>query len=450
MTIGSKKESIMLFFGDILAFSVASWLALALRQGTVPSLEVVQSHITSLALLVFLWVITFFAIGLYDKRVFISEKKMLGVLLNAQVINGVVAVIFFYLFTPYLGIAPKTILALVIGISTALIIVWRLLEPAITAKSVRAEPALLIGAGKEMEVLKNEVNARAHYTIRFVAFIDLDRVGDIDIQSEIYRLVEREHISSIVVHLRHEKAEKILPTLYKLIFSGVQFYDMHKVYEEVFGRIPLSIVHHGWFLENISSSAHAGYDLLKRGMDIVLASALGTISLIFYPFVCLAIKLEDGKNIFISQERVGTGGQIINLYKFRSMSQNVTDISRGGENRVTRVGNFLRKTRLDELPQLWNVLRGDLSLIGPRPELPSGVAIYGQEIPYYHIRHLIKPGLSGWAQLYHERHPHHGVDIEETRNKLSYDLFYVKNRSFALDVIIALKTIKVLLSRTGI
>ena len=450
MTIGSNKESIILFLGDILSFSVASWLALALRQGAVPSLGVVQSHISSLALLVFLWILTFFAMGLYDKRVFISEKKMLGTLLNAQVINGVVAVIFFYLFTPYLGIAPKTILALVIGISTALIIMWRLLEPTIMAKSVHAEPALLIGSGKEMEVLKNEVNARTHYTIRFVASIDLDRVGDTDIQSEIYRLVAREKISSIVIYLRHEKAEKILPTLYKLIFSGVQFYDMYKVYEEVFGRIPLSIVHHGWFLENISSSAHAGYDLLKRGMDIVLASILGVISLIFYPFVYLAIKLEDGKQVFISQERVGTGGKIVNLYKFRSMSQNVTDISRGGENRVTRVGNFLRKTRLDELPQLWNVLRGDLSLIGPRPELPSGVAIYGQEIPYYHIRHLIKPGLSGWAQLYHERHPHHGVDIEETRNKLSYDLFYVKNRSFTLDVIIALKTIKVLLSRTGI
>lgn len=449
MTIGSKKESIILFLGDIISLTVAFWLALALRAGEVPSFIIIQAHAPALALLSFFWVITFFIIGLYDRRVVVSEKEILGTIVRAQVINSAIAVLFFYLFTPYLGIAPKTILALSVGISTALIVLWRLFEP-IVAGSARAEPALIIGSGEEMGALMNEVNARPHYSIRFVSSIDLDHIDDMsNIRDEITRLMTDKHISSIVVYLRHEKAGKILPVLYGLIFSGIRFYDMHKVYEEVFERIPLSIVRHSWFLENISSSAHAGYDFLKRAMDISLSSMLGLASLVAYPFVYLAIKLDDGGPLLISQERIGTGGKIIHLYKFRSMSRNETDLSRGGENKVTRVGNFLRKTRLDEVPQLWNVLRGDLSLIGPRPELPSGVAIYEKEIPYYHIRHLIKPGLSGWAQLYHERHPHHGVDIEETRNKLSYDLFYVKNRSLALDVIIALKTINVLLSRKG-
>ncbi|OGZ06827.1 MAG: hypothetical protein A3D65_06725 [Candidatus Lloydbacteria bacterium RIFCSPHIGHO2_02_FULL_50_13] len=120
-----------------------------------------------------------------------------------------------------------------------------------------------------------------------------------------------------------------------------------------------------------------------------------------------------------------------------------------GENkdRITAVGNILRKSRIDELPQLWNVLRGDLSLIGPRPEFPGLVKIYHEQIPYYNMRHLVKPGLSGWAQVHHEKPPH---TLEETKDKLAYDLYYLKNRSLALDIKIALKTVKTLLSRTGI
>jgi lipopolysaccharide/colanic/teichoic acid biosynthesis glycosyltransferase len=121
----------------------------------------------------------------------------------------------------------------------------------------------------------------------------------------------------------------------------------------------------------------------------------------------------------------------------------------GGAEHITRVGKFLRTTRIDELPQLWNVFRGDLSLIGPRPELPELVKLYEKEIPYYNIRHLLKPGLSGWAQLYHKNHPHYRPDVSETRVKLSYDLYYIKNRSLLLDLKIALKTIKTLLSRSG-
>lgn len=118
--------------------------------------------------------------------------------------------------------------------------------------------------------------------------------------------------------------------------------------------------------------------------------------------------------------------------------------------KVTRVGGFLRVTRLDELPQLWNIVRGDLSLIGPRPEVPPLVQKYKQEIPYYNVRHLVRPGLSGWAQLYHDNHPHHGEAVEATREKLSYDLYYIKHRSLTLDLTIALKTIKKLLTRSGV
>ena len=170
-----------------------------------------------------------------------------------------------------------------------------------------------------------------------------------------------------------------------------------------------------------------------------------------YPFVFIAIKYEDGGPIFTHQDRVGQNNRTIHLLKFRTMLFNDGGDwqSKGLTNKVTKVGHFLRKTRLDEFPQLWNVVKGDISLIGPRPEFPDAVKSYNEEVPFYNIRHIIKPGLSGWAQIYHEEHPHHGLDYLQTANKFSYDLYYIKNRSFLLDLKIILRTIKILASIAG-
>jgi lipopolysaccharide/colanic/teichoic acid biosynthesis glycosyltransferase len=225
---------------------------------------------------------------------------------------------------------------------------------------------------------------------------------------------------------------------------------MHKIYEDIFDRIPLSLVKYSWFLENISASAQKGYDILKRLMDIALSVFLGVISIFVYPFVFIAIKIEDGGPIFFSQERVGQNNKIIKVTKFRSMEVHNDPHGIASEPKQTKVGAFLRKTRIDELPQLWNVVIGDLSMVGPRPEIPKLVKFYEKEIPYYNIRHLIKPGLSGWAQLYQTDAPKFEAQVGETKKKLSYDLYYIKNRSLMLDLKVALRTIKILLSREGI
>ena len=150
------------------------------------------------------------------------------------------------------------------------------------------------------------------------------------------------------------------------------------------------------------------------------------------------------------QERVGLGGRPISITKFRSMSGDDSGYEvLASQHKVTRVGSVLRRVRLDELPQLWNVLKGDLSFVGPRPELPALVAAYRQMIPHYNLRHLVKPGLSGWAQIRHENHGHHGIQIEPTRDKLAYDLYYIKERSLWLDFYIALLTIKTVIIKKG-
>jgi lipopolysaccharide/colanic/teichoic acid biosynthesis glycosyltransferase len=284
-----------------------------------------------------------------------------------------------------------------------------------------------------------------------VSSLDLGDVNHLDFKKEIVERVYAEHITTIVIDTRHGKIDAILPTLYNLIFSGVRFIDMHKVYEDIFDRIPLSLVQYGWFLENISITRKFTYEFLKRFMDILIAVPLLLASLVLLPFVALAVALEDGGALFIAQERVGRSNKLIRILKYRTM----TGSDRGEEvlksrHKVTRVGQFLRKTRIDELPQLWNVLTGDLSLIGPRPELPALVKRYEEEVPFYNVRHLITPGLSGWGQINDYDVPRQGVDIEKTKRKLSYDLYYIKNRSFFLDLKIALKTLKTLLSRAGV
>ncbi len=449
MLIFNKKEPFFLFVGDIVIFAFSLWVALFIRDGHFYTFGAYKAYIIPFAIIFLAWVLIFFIAGLYDKYTTLLKDKMSGTIFNAQLANSAIAITFFYLI-PYFGITPKTILFIDLVISFILIYVWRTYSHPLFGLK-KKEAAIIVGSGEEMKSIEKEVNDNPRSELKFVSSIDLDRIEGIDFVDEIAKRVYSEKISIIVADLKDERVEPILPHLYNLIFSGVRFIDMDKVYENIFDRIPLSLLKYNWFLENISATSKFTYDFLKRLMDIIIGLIGGVISLIFYPFVILAIKIDDNGPIFIAQDRIGKNNALIKVYKFRSMSRNETDLSKGiVNNKVTRVGSFLRKSRIDEIPQIWSIVAGEQSLIGPRPELPSGVAHYEKEIPYYAIRHLIKPGLSGWAQIYHDNHPHHGFGVEETKEKLSYDLYYLKNRSFMLDVKIALKTIKKLLSRSGI
>jgi exopolysaccharide biosynthesis polyprenyl glycosylphosphotransferase len=449
MNAFKKKEPLVLLLGDLLFFLVSLWLTLLLRNVEPPTWELFFTHLEPFSILFALWILVYYIAGLYEKQTIILQSKLPNVLAVTQVVNSGVAVIFFY-FIPYFGLTPKTILFIYLFISFALLLFWRTYGYyAIGSKSVTN--AILIGSGNEMKDLLNEVNQNPLYNLKFVSSVDLNRMDENGFWNEIIEEVYSQDVSVIAIDLAHENVEPVLPHLYNLIFSNVNFIDMHKIYEDIFDRVPLSLLRYNWFLENISTTPRTAYDALKRLMDIALSFCLFALSLIAYPFVIAAIKLDDGGPIFISQERVGESNKPVKILKFRSMShddQGHYSADRPN-NRITKVGAFLRKSRIDELPQLWNVLKGDLSLIGPRPELPALAKHYSEQIPYYNVRHLIKPGLSGWAQIYHDAHPHHEVATEETKNKLSYDLYYIKNRSLLLDLKIALRTLKTLVSISG-
>ncbi len=432
MRFGTTTQTVFLFLGDLLALAVALWLTLIIRYLDWPSTQLFLDHLAPFSIIFILWSLVFFMYDLYGTQTLFLERKLTSAILNAQVINVVIALLFFYLI-PYFGITPKTNLFIFLIVSCLILLAWRRLGVGLVIRPAQ-ESILFACGGPEVEELRQTFTDNSKYGVTV-------RDGE---PSALPQSV------SMVVFNSHDTASApLFANFYKMLFSGVRFANIEDMYEEVYGRVPVSIISERWFLEHLSNQPKPLYDFFKRVTDVIIGLAFGVLSLFLYPIVFLAIKLEDGGSVFIKQERIGQNNQIIKTYKFRSMTRNEVDLNNGGNNKITKVGSFLRKTRIDELPQLWAVVKGEISLIGPRPELPSGVDKYAVQIPYYNIRHIIKPGLSGWAQMYHEAHPHHGLDVIETRNKLSYDLYYIKHRSIWLDTKIGLKTIALLLSAKG-
>lgn len=447
MSISNKKEPIFLLIGDIFFLIVSLWLSLLIRYGEGQVYEQFSVHIEPFAILFIAWVTVFFIAGLYEKHTLLLKNRLPGLILNALIANTLIAFLFFYLI-PYFGIAPKTNLFIYLAVSFLLMVVWRQgASHALTAR--RRWRAVLVGTGDVLTDLEQEINNNSRYSLEIVSVIDASVCTSQECLERVNGALREHKASMVIADIHHPVVESIIPHLYSLLFKGVRFLDMAVVYEELFDRIPLTLVKYSWFIEHLSTTKGI-YDGFKRSMDIIVALVGGVVSLVFYPFIMLAIKLDDGGKLFYTPVRTGQNNESFVLYKFRTMST----MDEGhelvkSEGKVTRVGRYLRASRLDELPQLWNILRGDLSFVGPRPEFPELVRHYEEEVPYYNVRHLIKPGLSGWAQMYHENHPHHNVDAPATTEKLSFDLFYIKNRSIILDIKIALKTLKVFFVRTG-
>ncbi len=431
--------------GDVLSFILALWLSLFARVFELPPQSVFTAHLAPFALLFVAWVVVFFISGLYENRSIILARRALSTtLLVAQTFNIAIAALFFF-FVPLFGIAPKTLLFIYLVVSFLLILLWR---AALAPRLWHPEPAIAVGSGPEIQELAVALNAAHRAPARIVGIVD---PNEADLGGELRAAVARYRVRMVIADWDSPRVSAVFGDISSYIATGVRFFDATLLYESMFGRISLHRVDNRWVARNVSRYGHTLYDPLKRAMDITAALVLGAVSLAFYPFLIIAIKLQDGGPVFYTQVRVGQNNKPIVMRKFRSMSgtDNSSEVLKS-KLVVTPVGRIIRTTRIDEIPQLWNVLKGDLSLIGPRPEFPALVEEYIKNIPYYNLRHLVKPGLSGWAQLYHDNHPHHGTEVEATQEKLSYDLYYLTSRSLMLDATIALKTIKKLLTRSGV
>lgn len=246
----------------------------------------------------------------------------------------------------------------------------------------------------------------------------------------------------------HELPPALAQKLVEMHFSGVPTYTLELFHQVYWRKIPLYRINQTWlFQEGFQIAREPVFERLKRVSDILLASLGLVIFAPLYPVIALAIWLEDRGPVLFRQSRVGRNRVNFTVLKFRTMRANSGGdlYTRANDSRITRIGHFLRTTRLDEVPQLWNVLIGEMSLIGPRAEWTKLVAEYEQKIPCYHFRHLVKPGITGWAQI---NYPY-GEDLDDTLRKLEYDLYYIRYFSFVLDASIVLKTIHVMLFGKG-
>lgn len=436
-----KTASWGLFAGDLFSLSVALWATLLVRYGSFPEFDIFFNHLEPFSFLFIFSTLVFFIAGLYDKHTLLMKRGTGETILYAQLVNTVIAAVFFFL-VPFVGIQPKTNLAIYLLLSSALVIIWRIYIVPFLHSDKRQE-AVLVGSGAIFDELYREVNSNTRYPFVFTEHLRLARAHKDAVRNAIFTHINEHGASYIVVDIGGRSVEELFPEWYELMQQGVRFIDASELYEQVFDRIPLQLLEYRWFIQHAFTSQAVAYGVAKRIIDIAIAVPLGVLSLLVLPGVALAIRLDDRGPVFFTQARVGKNNKIIHIYKFRSMSV-------VGREQVTAVGAVLRRYRLDELPQLWNVLRGDLSMIGPRPESPHLVEGYAREISYYATRHIVEPGLSGWAQINEYDVPKGGaLDVERTRKKLAYDLYYIKNRSLMLDLTIALKTIRAIVSRSG-
>jgi len=450
MNVSNKREPVFLLLGDIVLLSATLWLTLFVRYGEAPSTELLSAHFIPFSLLFVVWLLIFFIAGLYDRHTTFFKTKLPDRIIRAQIANVSLAAVFFFL-VPYFGITPKTNLFIYLVLSSFFIIMWRLyIFPLIAA--YRKEGALLIAHGVEGKELYEEVNANTGYMLSFLEYIDINTLQGEPLSNKIFSALKDKRVTTVVVNANDERVRHILPHLYKPIFSNTQFVEFESVYEEVFERVPLQSTDYECFLKHGSDSSL--FKLFKRSVDIAGAFFIGLALLLLLPFIWLSIKLEGGGPVFMTQKRIGRNNAEIVCHKIRTMTVNKQSSAEWTteekkDNKVTKTGALLRRLSIDELPQCIAILRGDMSLIGPRSDILGLGLRLEEKIPYYNIRYSVQPGITGWAQV-RQQYAKGNISpqsVEESKLRLAYDLYYVKNQSILLDVSIALRTIKTLMSR---
>lgn len=440
MTPQKRLQTAILVLGDMALFYISLYLALSLRYGAWVSQEVWQSHQTIFFFIHFLWLIIFYIVGAYDTKDFVSYKKIIEKIVKSMTVAGITAIIIFYL-VPTTTITPKTNLLIDVLILSGLLIIWRKLFWNLTKNSSGIR-TLFFGSSQEITDFAKSLKNNHH--LGYGPSVILKSIDD-----NFINLVKKENIQVIVASKEILKEPDSVKKFYEAIPLGVTIVDFPTFYETLTDKIPVSIINEEWFLENLREIDKKIFEKIKKVFDIVMVAILGIPTLALFPIIAFLIKIDSRGPVFYKQKRVGKNGSIFEIIKFRTMIENAEkngpQWAEEKDSRITAIGRFLRKTRIDELPQLVNILRGEMSFVGPRAERPEFVKNLEKEIPHYAMRYLVKPGASGWAQI---KLSHGGVG-KEAREKLQYDLYYIKNRSIVLDLAIVAKTIATMISREG-
>jgi len=444
--ISNPIRKLVLVVGDWLGLYAALFLLMVVRYGDLWSIQW-QIHLRPFSLIFPLWLIVFYGSYLYETRFFRVNLDTLRTIATAIAISVIVSISAFYLFPPGL-IYPRRNMVLFAAIYGLVVILWRSLFYQLLKGGIRTN-ILFIGSSPEIKELTEHFEAHPHLKYQNKGVIEA-KPQNINLIKE---KIKSEDIRLLVIKTPEASAE-FTQILFPLLTSGLTAIELEEFYERIFHRVSPEMLNDLWFIRNLENINLEVYELIKRLADVAVALVGLVFTLILFPLVALMIKLDSPGPVIFKQQRVGRNNRVFEIYKFRTMRVLNPDGSAetagaqwatSGDERITRVGRWLRKTRIDELPQLWNVLRGEMSFVGPRPERPEFVALLSQKLPYYNMRHLIKPGLTGWAQINFE----YGDSVEDARTKLQYDIYYAKKRSLILDLAIILKTIKIVITRQG-
>jgi sugar transferase (PEP-CTERM system associated) len=335
---------------------------------------------------------------------------------------------------------------------TVALFAWRMVYAWLARKPYLLEKVYVLGTGERAQRLVNGLRARTELGVAVVGWS-----GNVEgaltreaIASHLIELVREHRVHRVIVAMLDRRGTLPVMEILQLRLNGVRVEEATSWLEKISGRIEVDNLYPSWLIFAEGFRFSSGFMLMRRVVSLVAAAILLLLVLPVIPFVILAIKFDSPGPVMYRQKRIGLGGKVFYCYKFRTMRQDA-EADRGAtwatddDPRITRVGRFLRMVRLDEIPQLWCVLKGDMGFVGPRPERPEFVEWLAEEIPFYEVRNTVPPGITGWAQVRYK----YGNTLEDAKEKLQYDLYYIKNMSLGLDLMIIFQTIKIVLIRRG-
>jgi exopolysaccharide biosynthesis polyprenyl glycosylphosphotransferase len=449
----SLIKKIILFLGDIAIFLLSLWLSLIIRYGQLYSIETWNNHLPLFSILGILWIFILYSFNFYQLSYYPNLTRFASTFGKAIIVIVIASISFFYIFGSQITIAPKTIMLIDVAAFSLIFTIWRYSFYKLFNLTAFKKRILIYGAHPNLPSIIEDIKNQ-NYLLNIVGCYVFTPTPENNIPVPIYSLdyklseLAKQEKIKIVILAENPKPED-LEELSGLLKQQIDVFSLPKFYEVYLQKIPVRFIQTAWFLENFAEGEKGLLEAPKRLIDFILALIGIIISLFLFPILALLIKLTSSGPIFFQQIRTGKNGKLFLAIKFRTM---VVDAEKNGPQwaqkndfRVTPIGKYLRKLRLDEIPQLFNIIRGEMSFVGPRPERPEFDEKIEQEVNYYKYRHLVKPGLTGWAQI---NYPY-GSSIDDARIKLEYDLFYIKNRSLLLDLSIILKTINTILRGWG-
>jgi exopolysaccharide biosynthesis polyprenyl glycosylphosphotransferase len=439
------SRKLILLIGDWVWLYISLFLLMLLRYGADWENQW-DRHFQPFSLVFFLWILILYVSYLYESRLIRFNLETIRAIGFATAISVIASISSFYLFPPGL-IYPRRNMALFAIIYSIVLILWRWVFYRIIRDRLRTN-LIFIGDSPEIDELTQYIKQHPHVGYKVVGIIK--NINDID----YIKLTIESTGAQLVVIKQPEHDPVFTKNILGLFARGISVVDLEDFYERVLNKVSPNLLNDLWFIKNLEDINLGVYQFGKRASDILAGIFCTLIFAILLPFLGLLIKLDSSGPVFIKQKRIGKNNNIFNLYKLRTMKVLGPDGSAEtsgakwaelNDERITRAGKLLRMSRFDELPQSLNILRGEMSLVGPRPERPEIVEQLAKSIPYYNMRHLVRPGMTGWAQINYS----YGASIEDSHAKLKYDIYYVKERSLMLDIAIILKTIRVVLKREG-